>query len=45
MKTPTASELLVMVAREAEQRKILAIAKECETLDELVKRLEAIMSK
>jgi len=44
MKTPSASELLVQVTREAEQRKILALANECETLEELKKKLEALLN-
>lgn len=44
MKTPSASELLVQITREAEQRRILAIANECTNLDELKKRLESLLT-
>lgn len=44
MKTPSAAELLVQMTREAEQRKILAIANQCETLEELKAKLEALIA-
>ena len=40
---PTASELLVQKTQEAEQRKILEMAKECGTLEELIKRLKTMI--
>ena len=39
---PNAAETIERLAREAEDRKILQLARECETLEELVKKLEAM---
>ena len=44
MKTPSASELLVQVTREAEQRRILEIANKCENLEDLKKKLESLLN-
>jgi hypothetical protein len=43
--TPNASELLVQLAREAELQKILAMAKECKTLDELIAKISDMLNK
>lgn len=45
MSTPNASELLVQLAREAELRKVLAMAKECTTLDELIAKISDMLNK
>lgn len=45
MNTPTTSELLVQVTREAEQRKLYQLAQECETLEEFKSKLRQIMNK
>jgi len=44
VKTPSASELLVQVTREAEQRRILEIANKCENLEDLKKKLESLLN-
>ena len=43
MKAPSTAELLVKMTREAEQRKLLQLAAECETLDEFRQRLIAMI--
>jgi hypothetical protein len=40
MTTPSVGELLVANAREAEQRRILEMAQECKTLEELIEQLK-----
>jgi len=39
---PNAAETIERLAREAEDLKILQLAKECETLEELVEKLETM---
>lgn len=43
MKDMNAIEMLVSKTEENERRKLLAIAKECKTLEEFIERLEAIL--
>ena len=45
MTTPTASELLVQQAREAERLRLLVLANECKDLDEFRKRLLDLLNK
>lgn len=45
MTTPTASELLVQQAREAERLRLLLLASECKDLDEFRQRLRDLLNK
>lgn len=45
MTTPTASELLVQQAREAERLRLLVLANECKDLDEFRQRLRDLLNK
>lgn len=45
MKMPNATEAIEMLAREAEDRKILAILKECKDLDEAIQKVQALITK
>lgn len=45
MTTPTASELLVQQAREAERLRLLLLASECKDLDEFCQRLRDLLNK
>jgi hypothetical protein len=40
-----ASELLVELAEENQTRKILAIIKDCESLEEVIQKVEALLDK
>ena len=42
---PNATEAIEILAREAEDRKILAILKECKDLDEAIQKVEALITK
>ena len=44
MPVPSAAELLEARAREAERLRILLMAKECKSLDELIEKLESKLS-
>ena len=45
MTTPTASELLVQQAREAERLLLLLLANECNDIDEFRQRLRDLLNK
>lgn len=45
MTTPSASELLVQQAREAERLRLLVLASECKDLDEFRQRLRDLLNK
>lgn len=44
MKMPSTAELLVKVAREAEQRRLLETTREVDTLEELRKKLQELIN-
>ena len=43
MKMPNAAEMIDKNAREAEARKILDMARKCETLEEFIEKLESML--
>ena len=45
MATPSASELLVQQAQEAERLRLLLLANECKDLDEFRRRLQDLLNK
>lgn len=45
MNTPSASELLVKQAQEAERLRLLLLANECQDLDEFRRRLQDLLNK
>ena len=45
MTTPTASELLVQQAQEAERLRLLILADECKTIEEFRQRLRDLVNK
>lgn len=45
MKMSNACETIERLAREAEQRKLLEIARSCKDLDELIEKLNALIGK